>query len=60
MPRVCNSSESDCAGPINSSHTFEPRDYLRHIMVEADYLLAQRAGLTFEAFAANDTLRRDR
>jgi len=38
--------------------SFEPRDYLRHIVVEADYLLTQRAGLTFEAFVLNDTLRR--
>ena len=38
--------------------SFEPRDYLRHIVVEADYLLTQRAGLTFEVFVLNDTLRR--
>jgi uncharacterized protein with HEPN domain len=38
--------------------SFEQRDYLRHIVVEADYLLKQRKGLTFEAFVANDTLRR--
>ena len=38
--------------------SFEPRDYLRHIVVEADYLLAERSGLTFEGFAANETLRR--
>jgi len=38
--------------------SFEPRDYLRHVVVEADYLLTQRAGLTFEAFVLNDTLRR--
>lgn len=38
--------------------SFEPRDYLRHIVVEADYLLAERSGLTFESFAANETLRR--
>jgi len=38
--------------------SFEPRDYLRHIVVEADYLLTQRARLTFEAFVVNDTLRR--
>jgi uncharacterized protein with HEPN domain len=38
--------------------SFEPRDYLRHILVEADYLIGQSAGLTFEAFIANETLRR--
>ena len=38
--------------------SFEPRDYLRHIVVEADYLLAQRSGVTFEEFAKNETLRR--
>jgi uncharacterized protein with HEPN domain len=38
--------------------SFEPLDYLRHILVEVDYLLAARAGLTFEAFASDETLRR--
>jgi len=38
--------------------SFEPRDYLRHILVEADYLLGARADLTFEEFNANETLRR--
>jgi len=38
--------------------SFEPRDYLRHILVEADYLLAQSADLSFEEFVANETLRR--
>ena len=38
--------------------SFEPRDYLRHIVVEADYLIDQSAGLSFEAFIANETLRR--
>ena len=38
--------------------SFEPRDYLRHILVEADYLVAQRAGLKFEEFVTNETLRR--
>ena len=38
--------------------SFEPRDYLRHILVEADYLVGRSDGLTFEAFAADETLRR--
>lgn len=38
--------------------SFEPRDYLRHILVEAEYLLGQSAGLTFAEFMANETLRR--
>lgn len=38
--------------------SFEPRDYLRHIMVEADYLLQCNASLTFDAFARDETLRR--
>ena len=38
--------------------SFEPRDYLRHIVVEADYLIGQTAGLSYEAFVANETLRR--
>ena len=36
----------------------EPREYLRHILAEADYLLSQWAGLTFEDFVADETLRR--
>ena len=38
--------------------SFEPRDYLRHIMVEASYLIECSASLTFEAFARDETLRR--
>ena len=38
--------------------SFEPRDYLRHILVEIDYLSGQSGGLTIEAFRANETLRR--
>jgi uncharacterized protein with HEPN domain len=38
--------------------SFEPRDYLRHILVEADYLVAQTAGLKRDEFLANETLRR--
>ena len=36
--------------------SFEPRDYLRHILLEAEYLLSQTPGLSFEAFVANQTL----
>ncbi len=38
--------------------SFEPRDYLRHILVEADYLIGRSEGLSFEAFFADETLRR--
>jgi uncharacterized protein with HEPN domain len=38
--------------------SFEPRDYLRHILVENEYLLDQSGSLTFERFAADETLRR--
>lgn len=38
--------------------SFEPRDYLRHILIEADYLISRTSGLTFDAFAADETLRR--
>jgi hypothetical protein len=38
--------------------SFEPRDYLRHILAETDYLIAQTAGLTEEQFFADETLRR--
>jgi uncharacterized protein with HEPN domain len=36
----------------------EPREYLRHILVEVDYLISHRAGLTFEDFVEDETLRR--
>ena len=38
--------------------SFEPRDYLQHFAVEADYLIEQSAGLTWERFASDETLRR--
>lgn len=38
--------------------SFEPRDYLRHMLAEADYLIAHEAGLTREEFLADETLRR--
>ena len=38
--------------------SFEPRDYLRHILVELDYLLGQQEGLTYERFASDETLQR--
>ena len=38
--------------------SFEPRDYLRHILAEADYLISTSAGLTLEEFLADETLRR--
>ncbi len=38
--------------------SFEPRDYLRHIVAEADYLLERSASLTAEAFIRDETLHR--
>lgn len=38
--------------------SFEPRDYLRRILMEVDYLLGQSGSLTYESFAADETLRR--
>jgi len=35
--------------------SFEPRDYLRHIVLEADYLIGQTLGLSFEMFIADGT-----
>jgi hypothetical protein len=29
----------------------EPREYLQHILVEADYLIAQSVGLTWDRFS---------
>jgi uncharacterized protein with HEPN domain len=38
--------------------SFEPLDYLRHILVEAEYLIDRSAHLSFEAFVVDETLRR--
>ena len=38
--------------------SFEPRDYLHHILIEADYLIGRSAGLSFDVFIADETLRR--
>jgi len=38
--------------------SFESRDYLRHILIEADYLVERSADVTFDAFLADETLRR--
>ena len=38
--------------------SFEPRDYLRHILIEADYLISRSKGLSYETFFADETLRR--
>jgi uncharacterized protein with HEPN domain len=38
--------------------SFEPRDYLRHILIEADYLVGRSADVTFDTFIADETLRR--
>jgi len=38
--------------------SFEPRDYLRHMLVEAEFLIDRSRGLTFESFAADEVLRR--
>ncbi|MGH9581387.1 MAG: HepT-like ribonuclease domain-containing protein [Bryobacteraceae bacterium] len=37
---------------------FEPRDYLLHILAEADYLIGQSAGLAEEDFLADETRQR--
>lgn len=38
--------------------SFEPREYLRHILAEADYLLQHSQGLGKAAFSESETLRR--
>jgi len=38
--------------------SFDPREYLRHILTEVDYLIATCSGLKFEDFESNDTLQR--
>ena len=36
----------------------EPRDYLRHILLEADYLIERSVELSYEEFVRDGTLRR--
>lgn len=38
--------------------SFGPRDYLQHMLSEADYLTRRTEGLDLEAFLADETLRR--
>jgi uncharacterized protein with HEPN domain len=38
--------------------SFEPRDYLLHILSEADFLLGASEGLKFSEFDSDETLRR--
>lgn len=38
--------------------SFEPRDYLRHILLEAEYLLNASSGLTFDVSSSDETLQR--
>jgi uncharacterized protein with HEPN domain len=38
--------------------SFEPRDLLRHILVEANYLIDTSANLAFDRFQADPTLQR--
>ncbi|MDH4155460.1 MAG: DUF86 domain-containing protein [Nitrospira sp.] len=38
--------------------SFEPRDYLRHILLEVEYLLDQSQTLTYERFVVDETVRR--
>lgn len=38
--------------------SFEPRDYLRHILLEADFVLRESAGLTADDFMASETMQR--
>ena len=39
--------------------SFEPREYLRHILAEADYLIGRGSGLSPEAFEAAVTTPHD-
>src|SRR5688500_19029401 len=38
--------------------SFEPRDYLLHILAETEYLQAQSKGITSAGFQGNETLKR--
>lgn len=38
--------------------SFEPRDYLHHILMEVDYLIARKTGLSYAQFSEDATLQR--
>lgn len=38
--------------------SFDTRDYLRHMLVEAEYLVVHSARLSYQEFAGDETLRR--
>jgi uncharacterized protein with HEPN domain len=38
--------------------SFEPRDYLRHILAETEYLAEKSKGITASQFQADETLKR--
>ena len=38
--------------------SFEPRDYLRHILAETEYLVGHTEGITASRFKADETLKR--
>ncbi len=38
--------------------SFEPREYLRHIAIESDYLIAETVAVSYEEFLQNGTLQR--
>jgi uncharacterized protein with HEPN domain len=38
--------------------SFEPRDYLQHVLAEADYLLRESSAVTEAEISANETLQR--
>ena len=38
--------------------SFEPRDYLRHTLIEAEFLCERSAGVSFDSFMEDQTLRR--
>ena len=38
--------------------SFEPREYLRHILTETDYLIGRSTGLSLQSFETDETLRR--
>lgn len=38
--------------------SFEPLEYLRHILAEADYLIQESTALTEDGFLSDETLRR--
>lgn len=55
---VTTEALSPFIGPPKRRMSFDPRDYLRHILAEVDYLIERSRDLDRDRFLADETLRR--